>query len=92
MNAEIQGLRKIYELAREKPALAASRLAMFGLVPAMIPYLWAKQQGKDVEARYKDTPAKFFLSSPTLLGRQLESANSPQSCQQPLGTEDTCRT
>jgi hypothetical protein len=56
LNAEIQGLRKIYELARENPSLAATRLAMFGLVPAMIPFLWAKSQGKDIEDRYVDTP------------------------------------
>lgn len=56
MNAEIQGLRKMYEMARTNPTQAASRLAMFGLLPSMIPYLWAKSQGKDAEANYKDTP------------------------------------
>jgi hypothetical protein len=56
LNAEIQGLRKVYELARNNPTLAAQRVALFGLLPAMIPYLWAKSQGKDAEKRYKDTP------------------------------------
>ena len=56
LNAEIQGLRKVYELARTKPGLAAQRVALFGLLPSMIPYLWAKSQGPDTEAKYKDTP------------------------------------
>jgi hypothetical protein len=56
MNAEVQGLRKVYEMARTDPLKAASRVAMFGLIPAMAPYLYAKSQGKDVEDAYKQTP------------------------------------
>jgi hypothetical protein len=56
LNAEVQGLRKVYEGFRDDPAKAASRMALFGLIPAMAPYLWAKSQGKDVEDDYKQTP------------------------------------
>lgn len=56
LNAEVQGLRKVYEGFRDDPVKAASRAALFGLVPAMAPYLWAKSQGKDIEDDYKQTP------------------------------------
>lgn len=56
LNAEVQGLRKMYEAFRIDPVKASARAAAFGLIPAMAPYLWAKSQGKDVEDDYKQTP------------------------------------
>ena len=60
MNAELQGWNKMYSRLRDNPgksmAWAASRLALYGLLPSLIPYFWAKHQGPEAEQRYIDTP------------------------------------
>jgi hypothetical protein len=56
MNAELQGWNKMYSMIRERPGQAAMKIALYGLLPSMIPYFWAKHQGKDSEQKYIDTP------------------------------------
>jgi hypothetical protein len=56
VNAQLQGMNRLITQVQNNPAKILPRLALYGLIPAMIPYLWAKSQGKDTEDRYKDTP------------------------------------
>ena len=54
IKAEMQGVRRMYDLARTKPALAAQRALIYGLAPALAPILYAMSQGKKELDEYLD--------------------------------------
>ena len=53
LNSSIRGTAKHIELARNNPQQYVRRMALYGLLPAMMPAIFAYSQGKEQWERYK---------------------------------------
>jgi hypothetical protein len=56
LNSQFRGLAKHLEMLKSDPKLYAKRMTLFGLMPALIPAIWAKAQGDDQWKKYKSIP------------------------------------